>query len=235
MLTEDCSTQTYIYILLNNISLRESLPCHTCPYAALILQAHSFLDPSPVPSPAHARHQALGAACVCWAPSPLSANGRPQDPNLLVGADAQRPSHFCGFTLIQYKEIKGREWGFWLITQMLTFINKWHYNVSSHIVKNSRNNIIIKRMNNKCGGFSTGVSKCDKHCLPAGSINPTENRISYLLFECATNSFGFLPAHSPDHSISVGLNRNLLIISLCWLPNTYKDYCGLENQSIYYN
>lgn len=53
-------------------------------------------------------------------------------------------------------------------------------------------------------------------------------RVYYLLFKCAPNSFWFLPAHSLDHRISVGLNGNLLIICLCRLPNTYKDYPGLE-------
>lgn len=53
-----------------------------------------------------------------------------------------------------------------------------------------------------------------------------------LLFKCASNSFRFLPAHSPDHRISVGFNGNLLIICLCWLPDTYKDYGGLEKECL---
>lgn len=88
---------------------RSTLPCHTCPYVALIPQARSCLDPLPAPPPWLARHLALGAACVCWAPGPLSATGRPRDPNPSVGADVPPPWHFCGSTLYRDEAGKGRD------------------------------------------------------------------------------------------------------------------------------
>lgn len=42
----------------------------------------------------------------------------------------------------------------------------------------------------------------------------------YLLFERASDTFCFLPPHPSEHSESIGLNGNTIIIRLCRLTNT---------------
>lgn len=50
------------------------------------------------------------------------------------------------------------------------------------------------------------------------------SRVSFLLFEGSSDAFTFLPAHSLQHSESIRLHGNTLIICLCRLKQNTGVY-----------